>query len=290
MVKKDPAAQARTNVISVRLDDTSIAVIDLLVQAGLSASRSEAAAQLITMGIQSAEDLIRQARELADNLQRIKREMLDAVKTRDIKRVQELLAADSSLANAPSEREDSPVLMSVYYGAKDITTLLLSRGAELTMYEASATGNTQRVRELVEADPTAINNLSHDGWTALHLAAFFGHRETAEVLLANGADHRIFSTNEMGNQPLHAAVAGRRTDVARLLIESGAELNTPSEPGWTPLHLAAQNGDLEIIEMLLARGVELNAKNNQDKTPLAYALEEGHTAVADLLKSKGAVA
>jgi ankyrin repeat protein len=289
MSRKD-ATPARNNVISVRLDDTSIAVIDLLVQSGLSTSRSEAAAQLIALGIQSAEDLILQARQLADNLQRIKREMMDAVTSRDLARVQELLDADQPLVATPTDQGDSPVLMSVYIGAKDITTLLLSRGVELNMYEAAATGNTARVREVLEADKSVIDALSHDGWTALHLAAFFGHLETAAYLVESGADHRVFSQNEMGNQPLHAATAGRRTDVVRLLIESGAELNTPSVSGWTPLHLAAQNGDLDIVEMLLARNVELNAKNNLDKTPLAYALGEGHQAVADLLKSKGAQA
>jgi uncharacterized protein len=281
-------AKTRGNVISVRLDDASIEVLDLLVQSGLLQSRSEAAAQLIAIGIQSAEELLQQAKDLADNLQRIKQEMFTAVKSRDVTRVKELLSQDETLAHTKTENGESPLLLSVYYGAKDVTEFLLHRGVELNMFEAASIGNTQKVQEFLQENPEAINNYSSDGWTALALAAFFGHKETAEFLLAKGADLMKRSTNSMDNTPLHAALAGRRADVAKLLIEHGADIDNIAGGGWTPLHLASANGDAEMVGLLLTRGAQRNIKNNDGNTPLALAEQYKHKHVIEMLKQQGA--
>ncbi|MGZ4135107.1 MAG: ankyrin repeat domain-containing protein [Tumebacillaceae bacterium] len=289
MTKDRESSKARGNVISVRLDDASIEVLDLLVQSGLLQSRSEAAAQLIAIGIQSAEDLLQQAKSLADNLQRIKKDMIAAVKSRDVSRVKELLGQDETLANTKTESGESPLLLSVYYGAKDVTDYLLNRGVELNMFEAASIGNTQKLQEFLQVNPEAINDYSGDGWTALALAAFFGHKETAEWLLNNGADLMKRSTNAMDNTPLHAALAGRRTEVAKLLVEHGADINNVAGGGWTPLHLAAANGDAEMVDILLTREAQFNLKNDDGHTPLALAEQYKHENIAESLRSKGAV-
>ena len=53
-----------------------------------------------------------------------------------------------------------------------------------------------------------MNSFSADGWTPLHLAAFFGSR-MRHVLLNTGAKVNERSTNPMQNMPLHAAASGR---------------------------------------------------------------------------------
>ena len=188
-------------------------------------------------------------------MSQIRQEMLDAVKNKDISKITDLLDRTPALVTVPTESEDTPLLLSVYYGAQEITELLLSRGAHVSLYEAAAIGQTERVREILEEKPERLNAYSHDGWTALHLAAFFGHSETVEQLLGLGADWTLFSQNAMGNQPLHAALAARRHDAAKVLLEKhGADINTPDKNGWTPLHLASANGDTVLVEELLKRG------------------------------------
>lgn len=280
--------KTRGNVISVRLDDASMEVIDLLVESGLLQTRSEAAAQLIAIGITSAEELLLQAKQLADNLQRIKQEMFTAVKAKDVTRVKELLAQDEKLANTKTEHGESPLLLSVYYGAKDVTEFLVNQGVDLNMFEAASIGNTQKVQEFLQENPNAINDYSSDGWTALALASFFGHKETAEYLLTQGADLMKRSTNSMDNTPLHAALAGRRSEVAKLLIEHGADIDNIAGGGWTPLHLASANGDAEMVNVLLSRGANVNRKNDDGNTPLALAEEHKHDAIVELLKKHGA--
>ena len=212
-------------------------------------------------------------------------EMMDAVKTNDISKVSNLLESNLSLATAPTETGDTPLMISVYYGAKDITELLLSSGANLSLFEAAATGRTERVREILEEEPERLNSYSHDGWTALHLAAFFGPLETVEYLLSLGADWTLLAQNGMGNMPLHAALAARRHEAAKiLLVKHGTDINLPDKSGWTPLHLAAANGDQVLAEVLVTRGADLNALNNNGQTPLDLAQEHGQAEIAAMLK------
>ena len=88
------------------------------------------------------------------------------------------------------------------------TTLFRIGGAALTIFEASAAGEVERVERLLsQSEPSG--GYSGDGWTPLHLAAFFGHARIIELLLAHRADVTARSRNSNGNTALHAALAGQ---------------------------------------------------------------------------------
>lgn len=281
-------AQPRTTVVSVRLDELSAQALDLLVQAGIAQSRSEAAAQLIGIGIRSAGELLEQARQLADRVQQVKSEMIEAVKLKDLARVQELLEQDEAVLATRGEAGETPILTAVYYGAHEVTELLRARGARLNLFEAAALGETARLREILEEEPARINELSHDGWTPLHLTAFFGHVEAAGFLLDRGASVKPLSRNRMANTALHAALAGRRSAIAHLLVSRGADIRVADGAGWTPLHHAVYNGDQACTALILEAGADVNTRNGKGQTPLEVALERGDPAIADLLRRHGA--
>src|SRR5438128_225474 len=108
--------EPRSNVISVRLDGTSLQAVDLLVRAGLAQSRSEAAAQLLSMGIGAAATLLQQAQSIAEDVQRLRQEIVSAVKAKDVGRVRELLDRDPNLVHTRADQGVSLLLMAVYYG------------------------------------------------------------------------------------------------------------------------------------------------------------------------------
>ncbi len=95
---------------------------------------------------------------------------------------------------------------------------LVEADPSLAIFAAAILGETERIEALLAGNRSLASVLSGDGWTPLHLAAFFGQKDTALALLNKGAPVNARSTNPMQNTPLHAAAAGRKTEaVARLL-------------------------------------------------------------------------
>ncbi len=148
---------------------------------------------------------------------------------------------------------------------------------------AAQAGDAERVAALLRADPSALDARNADGWTALHLAAHYGHADVVRLLLTHGADVAVRSTNTLANQPLHAAVAGGRTAVVELLLAQGADANATQHGGWTPLHGAAQLGDVAMVRALLARGADVAVRSADGPNANDLAMAAGHPEVVALL-------
>ena len=211
---------------------------------------------------------------------------IDAIKAGEFERVKAMVSADPTLIDARSRTGDSAILTAVYHHQKEIVNLLVARGAALSLFEACAAGEIERVERTLDA--STINTYSADGWTPLHLAAYFGHPTITEMLLAQGADVTARSRNSNGNTPLHAALAGNHKLVAGLLIGRGADVNAADANGWHPLHLAAANNNLDAINALIAQGADVTAGNGEGLTPLSIAQEKNHREAAALLRKFGA--
>jgi len=154
-------------------------------------------------------------------------------------------------------------------------------------FNAAVAGEVPKLKEVLQAHPELLNDYSRDGWTALQLAAYFGHANAVRQLLDWGADAHAISHNYMANTAVHAAIAAKRTEVVPLLLDRGADTETADAGGNTPLHLAAHEGVPEFVELLLARNASINTRRTDGKTPLGVALAEGKTEVADLLRRRG---
>jgi ankyrin repeat protein len=201
---------------------------------------------------------------------------IEAIQEGNIRRVEEMLDRDTGYLQTAVSGGPSPVLTAIYYGENAIAELLITRGAPLNLFEAAASGRVERVRALLDEDASQVNAYAPDGFQPLGLASFFGHLPVVELLLERGAAVNSPSNNAQHVMPLHSAVAGRHYEIARLLLEHGADANAAQSDGFRPLHGAAENGQRETIELLLKYGADKTLAQAQGETALDIARKRGH--------------
>ncbi len=212
-------------------------------------------------------------------------ELQAAIRARDVPQVQAILAAAPTLAAERPAGSPSAMLFGVYVGSSEIVDLLMPL-VTVDACEAAALGATDRLREVLDADPSQVNARSGDGWTPLHLAGFFGRREAAELLLARGAAVSAVADTADGNQPLQASLSGNCDEtIVRELVAHGADVNAAGASGVTPLHSAAARGSETMVRFLLERGARVDARLTDGRTPADLADERGHAAVRDTLRA-----
>lgn len=207
-------------------------------------------------------------------------DMMTAVKAGDVNAVKAMLAENPSLVNATDDAGNSAILIATYWGKGDVAGVLLAHDPQMNVFEAAAAGQLNRVKQLVEDNPALIHDWSHDGFTPLHLAVFFGRRDVAEFLLTRNPDVNAVARNPIKVTPLHSAAAGNQYEICEALIAKGADVNARQEGGFTPLHSAAQNGNLALVDLLLRHGADPHAKTDAGKTARDFATEGGHAGVA----------
>lgn len=201
-------------------------------------------------------------------------EFLEAVKAGAVPKAAALLDREPTLIAARAPGGETAVQLAIYSGQPNMVRWLLQKGATLDLFEAAALGEVAQVKTILDGDPSMSEGYSKDGWTALHLASFFGHADVVRLLVAAGARRTAVSRNKLANTPLHAAVAARRAAVVDILLAAGADPDSRETNGLTPLHLAALNGDVEIIRRLIAAGADRLAQAPDGRIPVEWVKKD----------------
>jgi ankyrin repeat protein len=202
----------------------------------------------------------------------------------DVDGVRVLLAEQPWLAAERDDEGVSPLLRARYRMDRGLIEAVRQHVERLNVFEAAAFGDLDRLSELLGEDPELLDARSGDGFTPLHLAAFFGQTDTVRLLLARGAVSDVAGTGWMTGTPLHAAAAGSHASIVHLLLEAGADPNTRQRHGYTPLHAAAANADVESVEALLAAGAAVDARNDDGDTPLMLAEKSGDLVTVEAIR------
>jgi ankyrin repeat protein len=121
--------------------------------------------------------------------------------------------------------------------------------------KAAKSGQIERVKGLLAADPALVHACDKDGSTALHCVTWKGHQEIVAFLLAAGADVNAHNSNEhWGTTPLRAAAHANQAAIAQLLIEHGADVNAQDLYGKTPMHHTTFHKAKAVAKLLEKHG------------------------------------
>jgi uncharacterized protein YndB with AHSA1/START domain len=153
--------------------------------------------------------------------------------------------------------ETSPVREALYRGDRAAAESA-AEGTQLDVFDASALGRSERLRELLDADPELVHALSDDGFTPLHLACFSGSPDAVRLLVERGAPlERLAEAPFARVQPLGTAVFAGQVEAARILLEAGADPNGVDSGGHRPLQTAEAKGHEELAGLLREHGATL---------------------------------
>jgi hypothetical protein len=120
---------------------------------------------------------------------------------------------------------------------------------------------------------------------ALHLAIDVGKTEVAKVLLEHGADKN--GQDSYGQSLVMTAASNHRTEIMKLLIAAGADINAANQYRITPLAVAAEQGHLDLVNMLVAAGAKVNARDTSGGTALSVAILRGYKEIVSALIAAG---
>jgi ankyrin repeat protein len=241
--------------------------------------------------------------------------------------VAEILIDHGAEVDAGTKSGFTPLSYAARAGSRDLTALLISHGADVNSKDnigrtplvwalsisaaASPAGQSRMRRELSAREraenqralktakgqwhETAMLLVDHgadivtadsQGNSPLYLAAIIGDTDLVEALIGHGA---VLDDASAGETALHASIAERHGDVARLLINKGANVNLKNMSERTPLHfLAAFMDDRDLAELLISRGADINAVDKDGHTPLSFATKAGNKQVEEALRTRGA--
>lgn len=115
--------------------------------------------------------------------------------------------------------------------------------------------------------------------TSLHVICAYGMESAARALMPLRQAPALDSVAAMGT-PLIAACRRGRTEIARLLLQSGAAVDATESKGWTALHLACRRGHVDTVEILLAHGADVECPLQRGSRPLHLASAQGRADIA----------
>ncbi len=130
--------------------------------------------------------------------------------------------------------------------------------------------------------PKIVSNAQEDLWNA----CISGNFKKANKSIAKGADINALDIrkSKSGRRPLNWAAFYGHTEIVKLLLDKGADINAQNKTGYTPIHHAVENNQKDIVILLIAAKADVSIVNKRGNKPLDTALEKKHKNIITLLK------
>ncbi|MDR2192516.1 MAG: ankyrin repeat domain-containing protein [Endomicrobium sp.] len=200
-----------------------------------------------------------------------------------------------------SGRSGTPFTAAILYGKKNSFQYFVENGADVNAAfpmvfktikddNSPETEREAKASELIEkfdahnARLVLINGYANalHGMTPLMLAVYKGEFEMAKTLIENGADVDAFTLS--GLTPLCFAAIVKDAKTAKYLIEKGADINLKNEKGQSPLLFASSNNDFDMVKLLVENGADISVK---DKKGVSAHKITKSKEIQNYLKDKG---
>ena len=139
------------------------------------------------------------------------------------------------------------------------------------LFKAIKQHDTEKIKEFIDSvdDVNIYNYRGYDFRTPLHHACSLVHADIARLLIDAGADMNAGEGGEW--TPLHDACEAGHAEIVRLLLENGVNVNVVGKYSLRPLHIVAIRGCTDIARLLIENGADVNARNKHGHTPLHRA-------------------
>jgi ankyrin repeat protein len=235
-------------------------------------------------------------------------EMLQAAQRGDVAKVRQLLASDTTLANAKGAHNKTPLHWAAEKNYPELAELLVSAGADIdaevswgmTPLQWAANMGSRDVAEILLAHGAApqLNMWAAAGLGMLDVVQSFWDSASPSTLKPSAGQTRTRNLGdgkwgkapppesyaELVSEALHIAARNGHVEIAGFLLEKGADINCRGFFGAPGLHWAAINGHKAMVEFLIGHGANLTLRDQQfNSTALGWALEGKQTAIAELL-------
>lgn len=220
----------------------------------------------------------------------------EACRRGDVDAVRALIAADPAAVDADDEHAWRPIFHAGLWRRESVVRLLIEAGADLAAhdgyvlhYAGEVPNNKAIVALLVQYGALEAHVRPTDDLSRQFLAAVFLADALRVRSLLGRHPHLATATDGRGDQPIHHAARNGDTDVVRLLIEHGADVNAKNARGHTVLYCAGGHGHLETLQLLLNEGADCDATLTHDGKTLSewlaqYPNDPRYTPIAEALR------
>ncbi|MEO0836950.1 MAG: ankyrin repeat domain-containing protein [Cyanobacteria bacterium J06642_3] len=199
-----------------------------------------------------------------------------------------LLLEKGADVNALTSLGVTPLCIATKIGDRQIIDLLMAHNPDIDLDTLIVAERWEQAQALLDAQP----NLMAEKPLLLHYTIRRGLTAATSWLLERGADINIRTKYLLDDfvaslTPLQGAIEAERVEIARILIEAGADVNakTIGELKLTALQDAAAMGNLDLIRLLVDHQADLTVRDNiHNATPIDWAREFEQKAAVELLQ------